>query len=141
MRISHIFGDRPIKPLTVVATCQCEQGTIKLQMVLDIPRSGSGLPNIDYAALQQITSKVRIEILPVAMDQDKLTLTLPAAEAVELIGGAQPCTESFESIRRQVCERKRYPLPKPDIPGGGEKSLTAQGQTKKPGSHSHDKHK
>jgi hypothetical protein len=32
-------------------------------------------------------------------------------------------------------------MPDPEIPGGGGKSMTAQGQTKKEGSHSHDSHK
>ena len=135
---SRIF--REGEGVTLVATCPCDQGTIKLQMTSDIPGS-VGFASIDFTALQLVTSKVKIDILFADNDQDKLTITLPAAEAVELIGGTRPCTATFDRIRRQVCDLKRYPLPKPEIPGGGEKSLTAQGQTKKPGSHSHDKHK
>jgi hypothetical protein len=132
-----------MKPPTLVATCHCEQGTIQLQFSLDIPRSNGkvGYPKVDYAALQLITSKVKIEVIPADMGRDKLAITLPAADAVELMGGREPCTETFDCIYRKLCERKRFPLPKQEILGGGEKSMTAQGQTKKPGSHSHEKHK
>ncbi len=141
MRLSDIFDDKSLKPPTVVATCHCDQGTIKLHMSLDIPRGGVGFPSIDFAWLHKMTTKIKLEILSTDINFDKLTITLPAAEAVELIGGTKPCTETFDCIRQRVCERKRYPMPTPGIPGGGEKSLNAQGQTKKPGSHSHDKHK
>src|SRR5262245_26278833 len=98
------------KPQTVSLTCHCEQGTIKLRMALDMPNAGAELARLDFAALERVTSKVKIEILPADMGQEKLTITLPATEAVALFGGTQPCTATYDSIRRQVCERKRYPL-------------------------------
>lgn len=52
-----------------------------------------------------------------------------------------PTTETYEAFCRKVRERKAYPPAKVPIPCEGGKSLTAQGQTKKPGSHSQDKHK
>lgn len=130
---------------TIEATCRCQQGVIKLRIDLDIPGADKVFEKFpiipDYAALSRITREVKIEVKPLDPSRRKLSITLPAAEAVELIGGQAPCTETFESIYRQVCGLKQYPLPEPEIPGGGGKSLTAQGQTKKPGSHSHDRHK
>lgn len=61
--------------------------------------------------------------------------------AVELLGGVYPSSETFDLILRRIHELKHYPMPEPEIAGGGGKSKTAQGQTKKPGSHSYDKHK
>src|SRR5262249_31477458 len=76
---------KPLRPLKVMATFDCEQGTIRLHMLLDGPRGGAALANIDYRALQLVTTTVRIEILPADSGQAKVTRTLPAAEAVELI--------------------------------------------------------
>jgi hypothetical protein len=128
----------------VTGVYHCNQGTIKLRFSLD-SRKGDGhmvYPrSIDFSALNLITTKVRIEILPADINQDRLTITVPASEAVEIMGGREPSTETFHKIHCHVCERKRYPLPKAEIPGGGGKSMSAQGQTKKPDAHSHAKHR
>ena len=69
---SRIF--REGEGVTVVVTCPCDQGTIKLQMTSDIPGS-VGFASVDFAALQLVTSKVKIEIQPADNDQGKLTIT------------------------------------------------------------------
>lgn len=121
--------------------CNCEQGKIYVRFKLSISRQQRNeLKSIDWGALQSIADKVQIRIVPADPRREKLTLTLPASEAVEVFGSVRPCTDTYEQVYSRVLERKRYPMPKPEIPGGG-KSSTAQGQTKKPGSHSHDKHK
>ncbi len=56
-------------------------------------------------------------------------------EAKEILGGTWPDPGNVGSIRRSVIDRMVYPMPKPEIPGGGGKSFDAQGQTRKPGSH------
>lgn len=56
-------------------------------------------------------------------------------EVLLICGAAWPIPEIVDNIQRSVSERKAYPLPEPDIPGGGGKSAGAAGQTRKPGSH------
>jgi hypothetical protein len=89
------------------------------------------------------------EVLPlitttvqVVVDTDRqVSARFRAGECPALFEGKWPSGETFSRILRKVTERKQYPLPEPEIPGGGGKSMTAQGQTKKDGSHSQDRHK
>lgn len=61
-------------------------------------------------------------------------LTVPDGLAVYDVAGTP---ESLGELIKLPCIAEyHYP-----VPGGGGQTLTAQGQTKKPGSHSHQKHK
>lgn len=151
-----IFGD---KPVSVSWTFQCKQGTVRLRFSKDIPiteetrkaMGGSyvtetddkggfrrGYPVDAFSSLPFMTTKVRIEIVPIDINASKVTATVPTAEAMKMFGGAPPTDETYDEIMRKVRER-RSPPTTGDVPG--LVSLTAQGQTKKPGSHSHDKHR
>lgn len=154
--LSALFGD---KPVSVSWTFQCKQGTVRLRFSEDIPiteetrkaMGGSyvtvtgggggfvgGYPVSEFSSLPLRTTKVRIEIVPIDINASKVTATVPAAEAIKIFGGAPPTDETYDEIMRKIRER-RSPPPTGEVPG--LVSLTAQGQTKKPGSHSHDKHK
>ena len=148
------LGDRPV---SASWTFQCRQGTIKLRFSWDVPfteetrkamggayvtetdgNGRRGYPVYEFASLPFMTTKVRIEVIPIDINASKVTATVATAEAMKIFGGGPPTDETYDEILRQVRER-RSPPATGDVPG--LVSLTAQGQTKKPGSHSHDKHK
>jgi hypothetical protein len=154
--LRDIFGDRPMSESW---TYQCRQGTVRLRFARDIPQTdesrkavgGSyvtetnakggfvrGYPVTEFASLPLLTTKIRIEIVPIDINASKVTATVPAVEAMEIFDGLPPSDETYDEVLRQVRDR-RSPPPTGTVPG--LISLTAQGQTKKPGSHSHDKHK
>jgi len=87
--------------------------------------------------LPLITTTVQV----VVKTDRQISARFRAEECPALFEGRWPSSETFNRILRKVTERKQYPLPEPEIPGQGGKSITAQGQTKKEGSHSHDRHK
>jgi hypothetical protein len=95
----------------------------------------------DPDCLPELTDEIQIVIEPLDQRTGQVSARFSARECVELLGEKWPSSESFEQLAASVRERKAYPPPKPEIPGGGGKSLTAQGQTKKDGSHSQDRHK
>ena len=82
-----------------------------------------------------------IEVRPRDKSVEILRLTIQLSEGAEFFAGGYPTTETYEAFCRKVRERKAYPPAKVPIPCEGGKSPTAQGQTKKPESHSQDKHK
>ena len=100
----NTLADRDDPPMTVVATHPYGRGTIKLRMVMDV--AGGSVSDIDYAALQLITTKVKIEIMPDKGNGGKLAISLSASDAVKLIGGVPPSVETYESIYKAVCARK-----------------------------------
>jgi hypothetical protein len=93
------------------------------------------------ASLLKMTSTVQIVIEPFGKKGGQISARFSVVECVALLGGQWPNSETFDRIACAVRERKHYPMPVPEIPGGGGKSMTAQGQTKKAGSHSHDRHR
>lgn len=123
--------------------CRCDQGLITILYVL---KTDGTTPKISYdnfksPTLTKFFGTIKIEVKPREVTESPFSLTLSVAEMEDLVGGDMPTTETYEAFCRKVRERKAYPPAKVPIPGGGEKSLTAQGQTKKPGSHSTDRHK
>jgi hypothetical protein len=71
------------------------------------------------------------------------SVSFSARDFVAVLSRAEPgylSIQDYHGIRLAVQERKNYPIPEPELPGLG-KSFEAQGQTKRPGSHSHDRHK
>lgn len=91
----------------------------------------------ELAFLPQLTHRVTISF---KVDGKVLSLTVPVEEAVEILGGEVPSNANFHAIHRRFLDRKHHggvvPIHEP-----AERSPSAQGQTKKPGSHSQDKHK
>lgn len=130
------------KPIKLRCPCHCAQGTIILEFALDLPQSkpGGWLSDVEFSQLHLRTSKVTLHVIPVDMNDESFKVTASAVDAVVIIDGVRPTTESYPAIRERVRARLGSP---PQTPGSdrSEKSFTAQGQTKKPGSHSHDKHK
>jgi len=76
------------------------------------------------------SKKVRITLL----GKPQRSARFSGEEVMLMCGRNWPTADSVENVARSVRERNAYPLPEPEIPGGG-KSLGAQGQTRKPGSH------
>jgi hypothetical protein len=145
--------------VSVSWTFQCKQGTVRLRFSKDMPiteqtrkvMGGSYVTETDdegrfkrgyhvdeFTSLPFVTMKVRIEIIPIDINASKVMATVPAAEAMKIFGGRPPTDETYDEILWKVRARCSPPAAG-DVPG--LVSLTAQGQTKKPGSHSHDKHK
>lgn len=130
----------------------CGDGTVKIRFDTDWCRTLSALGLDDSISLFEIDTKIverGPEVLPlittivqgVVKSDRQVSARFRAGECPALFEGRWPSHETFNRILRKVTERKQYPLPEPEIPGEGGKSMTAQGQTKKEGSHSHDRHK
>jgi hypothetical protein len=75
----------------------------------------------------QLSKRVKIVLLGKLQKSARFS----GEEFLRICGQAWPSHENIENIQRCV---NAYPLPEPGLPGGG-KSLDAQGQTRKPGSH------
>lgn len=69
---------------------------------------------------------------------EAMSARFTAQEIVTILGNEWPNTRNLPNIRRCVFEQKCFPIKPIDPPS--EKSLSAQGQTKKPGSHSESRH-
>jgi hypothetical protein len=137
-----LFKNLPQKPSIVSALFHCPRASIKLRFALDGPEGGGfGFGKIDFARLNLITTKVQIEVFRAQCVEEKLCLAIPSNEAAALFGESFPSPESLHKVVCFVFEKKNYPIPEPGIPGGGGKSASAQGQTKKPDAHSHKKHR
>jgi len=78
----------------------------------------------------QQSKSVRIALL----GKPQQSARFSGEEVMLICGRTWPTADSVDNVRRSVSERKAYPLPEAEIPGGG-KSFDAQGQTRKPGSH------
>ena len=89
--------------------------------------------------LPALTHRVTITIKSPETKGKDSQLTMPVADAMEIFGGEVPCDANFTRICRRFLDRKHHgPTPPPFEPA--ERSMTAQGQTKKPGSHSDGRH-
>ena len=123
--------------------CKCEQGIITIRYSLRVDGSTPKLSydNFKSPTLAKFFGTIRIEVRPRDITERPFSLTLSTAAAGELVGGVMPTTATYEDFCRKVRDRKAYPPAKAPIPCEGGNSLMAQGQTKKPGSHSQDKHK
>lgn len=84
-----------------------------------------------------VTSEVRIII----KGEHQVSAKFTGQECCEALKDAWPSADNFDDLFVAVNSRARYPMPKPEIPVEDQKSCGAQGQTKKPGSHSQDRHK
>ena len=121
---------------------RCKKGAVVFAFA---PKPGTN-PFNDIAGkepeiLLRLTTEIQIVIEPPARKRGRISARFLPQECVELLSKQWPCDANFDQIATAVRERKHYPMPKVEIPGGGGKSATAQGQTKKPGSHSQDKHR
>ena len=124
---------------------KCKDGRVQLRFFVDGERvkgvlgAGDWMKSLEQRGpdvLPHITQEVQLVI----KTSRQISARFTGAECAEVLCGKWPCNDTFDTILRRVTERSRYPLPKPEIPGGGGKSMTAQGQTKKPGSHSSARH-
>lgn len=105
-------------------------------------------------ASEHVMSDKPPEILPTIAQEVKLEVRwkegkreriisewFSAVECVEIFRGKWPNEDNLDRILGAIQERKLNGRVMLEIPGGGGKSFEAQGQTKKDGSHSHDKHR
>lgn len=138
------------KDAQINLTCPCAQGKVYVHISYEHSavkaafgvKASETLVAVDAGpdALPKWASGVQIIVKPSDKKESQISAKLSPAECAALLGGSWPCTETFDRIARALRERRDYPLPKPEIPGGGGKSA-APGQTKKEGSHSHDRHR
>jgi hypothetical protein len=126
----------------MVGLFHCHHASIKVHFSVETPEGRKLVysKQFDFSALALVTTKVRIEVFPAHVNREKFAITIPAAEAAKILAPPFPSEESLYRLMCEVYERKNFPIPEPGIPGGGGKSMTAQGQTKKPDAHSHKKH-
>jgi hypothetical protein len=139
-------------------TYLCKKGTVKLHFAYDETLgqydSRPGLASVvqvfdssshlvcSYSRTQLgwlhlVTRKFRIEIIPVDVQESTISATVSASDALKLMGESGPTDDTYDLILNLVSEHRKSS----DGELHEQICLTAQGQTKKPGSHSHDKHK
>ncbi len=89
--------------------------------------------------LDKISHRVTMTIKSPETKNKEVQLTMPVADAMEIFGGEVPSDANFTRICRRFLDRKHHGgNPPPYEPA--ERSMGAQGQTKKPGSHSDGRH-
>jgi hypothetical protein len=139
-RITDLAAKFAIDP-TYRCRWHCKQGHI---VFVFTPKRGvnpNQYQNRGPDSLLELTDEIQIVIEPPDQQPGLISARFSVRECVEFLEGKWPNSESFDRIAALVRERKAYPPPEPGVPGGGGKSMTAQGQTKKDGSHSQDRHK
>jgi hypothetical protein len=144
MDILKLLADIP--GTTTTCPFLCRDGVIKISFARDkvLPASlGKWTEFAPYELLQvldQLTHRVTMTIKSPETKNKEVQLTMPIADAVEILGGEVPSDSNFTRICRRFLDRKHHGGASPAVEPA-ERSMNAQGQTKKPGSHSHDKHK
>lgn len=114
----------------------CGDGEVTLAF---ITMAGACLPpGASPDDLPRATASVQILVTPRGTGEGQFSARFSGRECAELLGGRWPCPETFGRIARQVRDRNRYGTPVADPPSPRS---AAQGQTKKDGSHSHDRHR
>ncbi len=92
----------------------------------------NGASTEDFLSLCDQASTVKITLL----GKPTQSAIFTGQEMKDICGGAWPNADNMAYIRRSVIGQMAYPMPKPEIPGGGGgKSFELQGQTRKQGSH------
>lgn len=89
-------------------------------------------------ALCEFAEEVRLTIEIAGAARKRRSAIFSTRQVVAILGGRWPDHENIDRIRRSIEDKKAYPMPEFEPPT--EKSLGAQGQTKKPGSHSQSRH-
>lgn len=120
---------------------QCSQADVKILLMPRTHMPTVKAQNITNEDIFLLVGKIVIEVRPRDKSGEILRLTMRLSEGAAFFADGFPTTETYEAFCRKVRDRKAHPPAKVPIPCEGGKSLTAQGQTKKPGSHSQDKHK
>jgi hypothetical protein len=147
--LKYVPDDHIRGPLTQTRVFTCCQGTISvcysaeirdLKKVLGTDNPSKWYQEAGPDILPHLTRQVQLSVKPACKSERQISARFSAAECVAVFQGEWPNDTTFSRIAAAVREKKNYPMPEPEIPGGGGKSRTAQGQTKKPGSHSHNKH-
>lgn len=116
-------------PVTVTRTIK---KVLKTEIVLVVTDKSANAPiSDDFSILCDQTSTVTFTLF----GKPQQSATFTGKEAKEICGGVWPTPDSLDNVKQSVIAQKAYPMPKPEIPGGGGKSKTAQGQTRKEGSH------
>ena len=137
------------KRMELPLVCTCEQGKIHVQfdtdgIALKTVLGQNTLSEVIRAqgpeVFLRISSAVRIIVEWSSGTEGQISARFEPAECYAIFNGKWPDSDSFSRVERAVRGEKLSPTPEPEIPGGGDKSRTAQGQTKKEGSHSHDRH-
>lgn len=120
----------------------CAQGAIRLQLVLTNPLQSYGREafRVDFARLEMRFRAVVVHVIPASVNEKRIELSTSAIDATSIFGGSEPTMESYPLIHERVSARLDPSSPASSS-DHSERSFTAQGQTKKLGSHSHDKHK
>jgi hypothetical protein len=123
----------------------CQDGVVKVSFARDkiLPSQVKDWNDLligeTLEALTSIAHRVTITIRSPETKNKEVQLTMPVADAMEIFGGEVPSDANFTRICRRFLDRKHHggnPLPSEPA----ERSMSAQGQTKKPGSHSEGRH-
>lgn len=123
----------------------CRNGVVKVSFTRDkvLPadlKNWNDLPlGETLQALPAIAHRVTLMIQSPETKNKEVQLTMPVADALEILGGEAPSEANFTRICRRFLDRKHHGgnPPRYEL---AEKSMSAQGQTKKPGSHSDGRH-
>jgi hypothetical protein len=105
MALSKASNDDAEEGGIVVCTFQCRQGTVKIRYVEDLPPVPVDCD--DFSRLHLITTSIRLEFFPAETGDRKIAIKLPAAKVVELFGGREPCSDTFDSALGRVRGIKR----------------------------------
>lgn len=98
------------------------------------PYSAHHHPSQEFGDL---IGQIRVTVTA-AENDSQVSAEFSGEEVVAMLGDRWPDEQNFDHLHRSVVDRRCYPLNETLPPS--ERSFTAQGQTKKPGSHSGDRH-
>jgi hypothetical protein len=127
-------------------TLKCKRGKVILAFSTTPKHVKAKLGSYDWNILlkersPEILTSIADMIKVIVVTEKQQSAYFKSTECSDLFDGKWPCDDNFDRILRMVTERKRYPISPPEPPGIERKTLDAQGQTKKGGSHSQDRHK
>lgn len=126
----------------------CSLGSVQLRFILLQQELRSTLADFQKAmrllgpkALVPYTKEVWLVVKLKTEKKRQISARFTSEECASLLGDFWPHDGSFGRIVAAINVKKGNPDPAYQIPWEAGKSLTAQGQTKKPGSHSESRHK
>jgi hypothetical protein len=100
------------------ASRRCQQGTITLRFSpAQDPQDRIREEGLE--ALLRMTCQIQIVIQPAQEAGGQVSARFSAQECYQVLGGSWPSDETFDRIANAVRERKNYPMPTSEIPGGG----------------------
>ncbi|MBI1830876.1 MAG: hypothetical protein HYR84_05420 [Planctomycetes bacterium] len=95
------------RPAKVLATYQCDQGTIKVTVLIGTEQVDELFQRKgEFSWLFEIAKKVYIEIFPADETGAKMRFTVTGREALAAFGGCPPCSDTYQQIVSQLVKKK-----------------------------------